>query len=103
MPGGALHRSTQSRNGFVVMEELGDQGTFAYPVPGITAIAMVNPNTSLLEHATPDHRQVLYSLRLRPEQVRVELLVNAHGGALPHAAGEWLFDLQAYQVIEADD
>ena len=92
-----------SRNGFVVMEELGDQGTFAYPVPGITAIAMVNPNTSLLEHATPDHRQVLYSLRLRPEQVRVETPLSTPMEVHYRMRLEsGLFDLQAYRDIEAD-
>lgn len=92
-----------SRNGFVVMEDLGDQGTFAYPVPGITAIAMVNPNTSLLEHASPEHRQVLYSLRLRPEQVRIEsplqIPMEVHYQMRLESG---LFDLQAYRDIEAD-
>lgn len=62
-----------SRNGFIVLDSLGDHGYFpGYPIERIIAIAMVNPDTMLLEHATTEHRQLIYSLRLRPEQVRME-------------------------------
>lgn len=62
-----------ARVGFVVMDELGDHGYFPkYPVPRIITIAMINPDTMLLEHATQAQRQLIYSLRLRPDQVRME-------------------------------
>ena len=51
---------------------IGDKGEFAYPRPDFKGIVMVNPDTLLLTHAHPLQRQVLYSLRLRPEQTRVE-------------------------------
>lgn len=61
-----------ARNGFVLLEEVGDHGYFPkYPIPRIIAIAMVNPDTMLLEHAPPEHREMIYSLRLHPEQERV--------------------------------
>lgn len=61
-----------SRNGFVVMQDVGDKGCFAYPIPSIKAIAMLNPDTLTLPHARHEQRLLIYSLRLRPEQVRVE-------------------------------
>ncbi|HRP82076.1 MAG TPA: hypothetical protein PLY76_09265 [Flavobacteriales bacterium] len=93
-----------ARNGFVVMDNLGDQGFFpGYPIPRIIAIAMVNPDTMLLEHATAQHRQFIYSLRLRPEQERVE----THGSTTFEVTyrmrlSNALHDLYAYQQIEAD-
>jgi len=54
------------------MEELGNQGTFSYPIPSITAVAMMNPDTMLLNHASEAQRHLIYSLRLRPKQVRME-------------------------------
>lgn len=92
-----------AKNGFVVMENVGDNGFFpSYPIPRITTIAMVNPDTMLLDHATNEHRLSIYSLRLRPEQTRIEsygecslevqysMRINAH-----------VHDLYAYQQIEA--
>jgi hypothetical protein len=61
-----------STNGFIVDQGIGDKGEFAYPRPDFKGIVMVNPDTLLLTHAHPLQRQVLYSLRLRPEQTRVE-------------------------------
>lgn len=61
-----------ARNGFVVMENVGDNGTFDYPIPSIKAIAMVNPDTHLLHCADDQQRQLLFSLRTRPDQVRIE-------------------------------
>lgn len=66
-----------ARNGFHVMETIGNKGEFSYPIPSITAVAMVNPDTMLLEHATEEQRRLIYSLRLRPRQVRVEQPGNA--------------------------
>ncbi|MBL7962468.1 MAG: hypothetical protein JNM31_01365 [Flavobacteriales bacterium] len=61
-----------SRNGFVVLDAVGEKGTFIYPIPSITAVAMVNPDTLMLEHASQDQRHLVYSLRLRPDQTRLE-------------------------------
>ncbi|MBS1942246.1 MAG: hypothetical protein JST38_15355 [Bacteroidetes bacterium] len=62
-----------AKNGFIVMEDVGDHGFFpSYPIPRITTIAMVNPDTMLLEHASSEQRLSIYSLRLRPEQTRIE-------------------------------
>jgi hypothetical protein len=60
-------------NGFVRMEGLGEKGTFPkYPIPSHTAVAMVNPDTTLLPHATEAQRHLLFSLRLRPDQVAAQ-------------------------------
>lgn len=60
------------RNGFIAMQEVGDQGAFDYPTAAYRSLAMVNPDTVLLPHASSSQRQAIFSLRLRPEQVRVE-------------------------------
>ncbi|MEZ4755217.1 MAG: hypothetical protein R2817_00145 [Flavobacteriales bacterium] len=60
------------RNGFVVMEQVGDKGCFSYPIPSIKAIAMVNKDTMVLPDASNDQRHLIYSLRLRPRQIRIE-------------------------------
>jgi hypothetical protein len=93
-----------ARNGFIVMEQIGDHGFFPkYPIDRIIAIAMVNPDTMLLEHASLAQRQLIYSLRLRPEQVRIE-----QPGSTPlevsykMALNSNVLDLYAYQQIEAD-
>ncbi len=93
-----------ARNGFVVLDKVGDHGSFpSYPIPRINAIAMVNPDTMLLAHANAEHRHLLYSLRLRPEQTRTEkpggllLEVNYQIRLLSNVQ-----DLYAYQQIEAD-
>lgn len=59
-------------NGFVVMDELGEMGSFHYPTARIRSIAMLNPDTVLLPHATPEQRQRIFSLRMRPFQRKVE-------------------------------
>ncbi len=61
-----------SKNGFVVMESLGDKGSFDYPVPRIKSIVMVNPDTVLLPHASIEQRHRIFSLRLRPQLTRTE-------------------------------
>lgn len=93
-----------ARNGFVVMDNIGDHGYFPnYPIPRIIAIAMVNPDTMLLEHASTAQRQLIYSLRLRPEQVRVE-----QPGSCPleityrMRLNSNVHDLYAYQQIEME-
>ena len=60
------------RNGFLTMEGVGEKGCFSYPIPSIRAIAMVNNDTIVLPDATPEQRHLIYSIRLRPCQVRVE-------------------------------
>jgi hypothetical protein len=93
-----------ARNGFVVMDTIGDNGFFPnYPIPRIIAIAMVNPDTMLLEHANAAQRQLIYSLRLRPEQVRTET-----PGSTPleityrMRLNSNVHDLYAYQQIEVE-
>lgn len=92
-----------AKNGFVVLETVGENGFFpSYPIPRITTIAMVNPDTMLLEHASNEHRQSLYSLRLRPEQTRVE----EYGGSSLEVQyrmriNAQVHDLYAYQQIDA--
>ncbi len=58
-------------NGFIRMAGIGQGGTFPkYPIETHTAVAMVNPDTVLLPHAAEKQRQLIFSLRLRPDQVR---------------------------------
>lgn len=61
-----------SNNGFHLVEDVGEGGVFAYPRPDFQGIVMLNPDTHLLTHAHPIQRAVLMSLRVRPEQVRLE-------------------------------
>jgi len=58
--------------GFTIMENVGDGGTFTYPIPSIKAIAMVIPDIISLDTATATNRQQLLSLRVRPEQTKVQ-------------------------------
>lgn len=60
------------RVGFTIMGEVGEEGTFSYPIPSIKAIAMVMPNTLLLSEAHTRHRLPVISLRMRPQQERIE-------------------------------
>lgn len=59
-------------NGFQLVEGVGNAGVFAYPRPDFQGIVMLNPDTHLLSTAHPLQRAVLMSLRVRPEQTRVE-------------------------------
>jgi hypothetical protein len=59
-------------NGFELVETVGDGGVFAYPRPDFQGIVMFNPDTHLLSTAHPLQRAVLMSLRVRPEQTRLE-------------------------------
>lgn len=60
------------RVGFTIMEDVGNEGTFSYPIPSIKAIALVMQNTLLLNNAQDQHRLPVISLRVRPHQQRVE-------------------------------
>lgn len=62
------------RVGFTIIDEVGDGGTFTYPIPSIKAIAMVVPDVTTLASAPPSSRKQLLSLRIRPDQERVEVL-----------------------------
>jgi hypothetical protein len=66
-------RKHPARNGFVDMVTVGENGAFQYPVPKIKSLAMVNPDTILLPHVTDAQRHLLFSLRLRPKQTRIEV------------------------------
>lgn len=89
------------RNGFIVMDKVGTEGVFSYPIPSIKAIAMVNPDTMTLPHATNAQRQLIYSIRLRPKQVRVEAPnstpIEVH---YDMCLQNNMLDLHAYQSIE---
>jgi|APTNR8051073442_1049403.scaffolds.fasta_scaffold01118_5 hypothetical protein len=89
--------------GFTIMEQLGDGGTFTYPIPSIKAIAMVIPDVIGLSSTVSPFRQQLLSLRLRPDQQRVQVL----GGEVTRlhyqlCIGGRLVDLGAYRSIEED-
>lgn len=89
--------------GFSLMEEVGDGGTFTYPIPSIKAIAMLIPDAVLLENAAPANRHKLFSLRIRPEQLREE-----HTGSIPLLVQyDLLIDrrvipIQSYQAIQRE-
>ena len=89
------------RNGFVVMDTVGDKGCFSYPIPSIKAISMVNKDTMLLADASNDQRQLIYSLRLRPKQVRIEA-PNSTPMEVHYEMQiqQGVLDLHAYQSIE---
>lgn len=89
--------------GFTIIENLGDGGTFTYPIPSIKAIAMIIPDVTTLAHANSVHRQSLLSLRLRPNQKRVDLI----GGELIELDYQLcicgkLVNMVALNTIEAD-
>lgn len=65
------------RVGFTVLDEVGTEGTFSYPIPSITAIALLMPDTLTLADSAPRHRAQVLSLRLRPNQLRTEMLGDA--------------------------
>ncbi|MFT3885673.1 MAG: hypothetical protein QM724_09650 [Flavobacteriales bacterium] len=58
--------------GFTVLDEVGDGGTFSYPIPSIKAIALYVPDVIGAEHITSIHRRRVLSLRLRPDQITEE-------------------------------
>jgi hypothetical protein len=92
-----------SRNGFIVMQGVGDNGSFDYPIPRIKSIAMVNPDTVLLPYATIEQRQQIFSLRLRPRQSKMEcpsgteLMIE-----YDLAMGQQVIDMVAYQGINQE-
>jgi hypothetical protein len=59
-------------NGFKPIEEVGDKGKFAFPVPAIHSYAMVIPDVFEVGEADAVERKRLMSLRMRPEQTRLE-------------------------------
>jgi hypothetical protein len=88
------------RVGFTIMEDIGEEGTFTYPIPSIKAIALVMPDAILLNHAQNRHRLPVLSLRMRPNQVRIEQ--PAHEPIMVHYAlqlDSLLIDMAAYQEL----
>lgn len=87
--------------GFVILEEVGDGGTFTYPIPEIRSLAMVIPDVLTLSTARPEFRERLLSLRIRPEQVRNEapsgIEMEIHYDLLVERK---VFDLYAYRSIQ---
>jgi len=91
------------RVGFTIMGDVGHEGTFTYPIPSIKAIAMVMPNTLLLNDAQDKHRLPVISLRMRPQQVRVEQ--PAHEELVVDydlRLNTRLIDLSAYSALQED-
>jgi hypothetical protein len=62
------------RNGFIRMLEVGDGGAFTFPTPDIRSFALINNEPIGLGYARMEERQRLISLRLNPNQARVELM-----------------------------
>lgn len=58
--------------GFQVEERLGNKGTFYYPKEGLVATAAVFEDLKDLSHAKPTDREVIESLRSKPNQTRRE-------------------------------
>lgn len=58
--------------GFTVLDSVGKDGTFNYPIEGITSIAMVIEDSIGLESAMEPYRHRIISLRLRPAQEVIE-------------------------------
>lgn len=58
--------------GFTSLRSLGNDGEFVFPIPSIRSHAMVNTDLFGLESADAAQRLRLISLRLMPEQMRVE-------------------------------
>lgn len=87
--------------GFAIIEDLGDGGTFTYPIPTIKAIAMVIPDVISLSTTSSPYRQQLLSLRLRPEQEQI-LVLNGEPTRLKYelCVGSRLLDLNVYRSIE---
>lgn len=91
------------RVGFTIMGDVGHEGTFTYPIPSIKAIAMVMPDTLLLTEAQDKHRLPVISLRMRPQQVRVEQ--PAHEELVVDydlRLNTRLIDMNAYSVVKED-
>lgn len=87
--------------GFVIIEDVGDGGTFTYPIPEIRSLAMVIPDALTLSTARPEFRERLLSLRIRPEQIRTEnpsgIEMEVHYDLLVERK---VFDLYAYRSIQ---
>jgi hypothetical protein len=62
------------RNGFIRFRDVGDQGCFPFPTPDIKSYLLVNPEPISLQFALQEERQRLVSLRLSPNQMRLEQL-----------------------------
>lgn len=60
------------RNGFIRMLDVGDGGAFIFPTPDIRSFALVNNEPIGLGYARTEERQRLISLRLNPNQARIE-------------------------------
>ncbi|MBX2972872.1 MAG: hypothetical protein KF797_07210 [Flavobacteriales bacterium] len=64
--------------GLKVVEEVGEKGWFVYPKPGFWGIVMCAADPCSLDHARPDLRHRVLSLRMRPEQRTVEFTGVCH-------------------------
>lgn len=64
--------------GLTVVEEVGEKGWFVYPKPGFWGIVMCALDPYALDHARPELRHRVISLRMRPEQRTVEYTGVCH-------------------------
>lgn len=62
------------RNGFTCFRDVGDHGGFTFPTPDIKSYMLVNSDPISLHYALTEERQRLISLRLNPNQSRIELM-----------------------------
>lgn len=65
---------TAKRVGFLVEENLGENGTFYYPKLDLLATAMKLSDVNTLEHAGEEEKRDIFELRTNPNQQRMELL-----------------------------
>lgn len=100
---GSHTRRHPERNGFIALTEVGNNGEFDYPTPEFRSIAMFNPDTLLLPCTTVEQRQSIFSLRLRPDQSRIEspgrTTIEAHYKLI---INKGLLDLVAYERIQQE-
>jgi hypothetical protein len=58
--------------GFSIVDRVGDNGTFMYPMPDLLATLLVIEDIDTLERANPEERERIYDLRRNPKQKRIE-------------------------------
>ena len=61
------------KQGFVVQQNLGKNGTFYYPKLDLVATAVKIPNIRTIEYAQIDNRKYILDLRANPVQIRTEV------------------------------
>jgi hypothetical protein len=62
--------------GYIIMKDVGDNGTYLYPTPEFTSTMVVVPNTNTIEFAEEEHRKIMFALRMQPKQTIVHFHKN---------------------------